>query len=125
MSEDVIKMSTRLPKPLHARLKKEADDTGVYLNDVVIAHLNKAVDGVDAGANADYLAFLNARRDSPIFGEETILQELLRRVISIQMLSVGDLIAAMPKDQVEAILADQDAQTMALLDQRKAATKSE
>lgn len=118
MSDEFVKMSTRLPKELHAKLKSQADAEGTSLTDVVIARLQAAVDGDVSEASAEYLAVLNDTRTSPLFGEETILQEMLRRLVSIQMMSVKGLIDRMSTEDAKALLKGLDEQARMVLEQR-------
>lgn len=118
MSDDFVKVNTRVPREIHGKLKAQADAEGVYLNEVIIAHLRAAANDTADRANSDSLAVLTQTRTSPLFGEETILQEMLRRIVSMQMLAVKIQIDGTSKEQAQELLDGIDDEVRMILETR-------
>lgn len=108
MSEEFSKLNVRIPKALHEELKKEADDAGVNLVDIVTPLLvNRHANAVDAPLTK-VVEILTAERESTRFGVETLLEEILRRVLSTQLLAVHQMSKTIPANEAEAYVQSLD-----------------
>ncbi len=86
MSDDLARLNIRIPKPLHEKAKSDAKSVGQNLQDYVCSLIEGGQSGEAQTGNEGPLALLTNLRSSDRFGDETILQEILRRVVSIQLL---------------------------------------
>ncbi len=108
MSDEHSTLSIRIPKAMHDQLKEEAKSNGINLTQLVTPILEARNDQPTGGADNDLLSLLSSSRSSARFGDENILQEILRRVVSMQLISVHDLSSKMPAEDAQDFFLEVD-----------------
>lgn len=91
MNEELSKLNIRIPKVLHDKLRVQAKVTGKSIQDVVTDRLESDPFGVEGSVGADVLSALMQTRSSNLYGDETVFNEILRRVVAIQLIAANNL----------------------------------
>lgn len=118
MTEAYSTLSIRIPKALHDQLKQEAKSVGLNLTQVVTPLLEARHDRRADRPNSDLVALLTAERTTARFGDETILEEILRRLISMQLISVHQLTSKMSTEEARSYIAKVDEKVLGVVSQR-------
>lgn len=118
MSDGDTTLNTRVPRATHKKAKDDAKAAGLTLKDYMIQLIDVGLDG-DRRSDGDELsALLTKRRESDQFGDETILQEIHRRVVSIHLMSADHLSARLGEDAAMEALSEMDELTENIVSQR-------
>lgn len=118
MSEELIGLNMQIPKAVHKKAKDDAKRAGISLKVHIIGLIETGiVDVADSSAN-EVLSLLPQPRTSQRFGDETILQEILRRLIVVQLLTTEELVENKGKDATRQLMDRIDGITEKIADQR-------
>ncbi len=91
MSKDSVGLNIQIPKSVHEKAKTDAKAAGANLKDHIIALIEGGGVAGDTPPQSDLIKLLSAQRTTENYGEETILQEILRRVVSMQLMAAERL----------------------------------
>ncbi len=107
---------------MHEELKAEADAQGSNITKIVLPLIENR-SRIDTGpSNARLFEGLSEIRVSDRFGEETLLQEMLRRIVSIQLMEVHNLSKEVSSDEMAKFIEEADDRVREIVSQRKTAT---
>ncbi len=118
MSKDTVALNMPIPKAVHEKAKADAKAAGVNLKSHVIALIEGGEAEGDTPLQSDLIKILSAPRTTDQFGEETILQEILRRTISIQLMAAERLTEDKGVDAARRATERLDGITKAIIGQR-------
>ncbi len=118
-SEEYSKLNVRIPRTLHEELKSEASDAGVNLVDIVTPLLANRHDSPVDEPLTKIIEILTTERESSRFGVETLLEEILRRVLSTQLLAFHEMSKTMPPSDAEAYVQSMDETVRDLMSERR------
>ncbi len=111
MSDDNVGLNMKIPKSVHEKAKKDAKRNGRNLKDHIVALIEGENTGAESRLPTEVIELLSHPRDSKRFGSETILEEILRRIVSIQIQAVDGLHGRLGKDETKAKIDRYDSMT--------------
>ena len=111
MSEKTVGLNIQIPKSIHEKAKEDARQNGQHLKDHIIALIQNGSSTAENDRAEELIELLLRRRDSKRFGPETILEEILRRIISIQIQNVDGLRVEVGKDEIQDKIDRYDSMT--------------
>lgn len=91
MTKDSVGVNVQLPKPIHERAKAKAKAADLSMKDYFIKLIESDGEHSEASAQTDLVTLLSRPRFNERFGDETILEEILRRVVSMHLLTADSL----------------------------------
>lgn len=118
MSEEFSTLSIRIPRSMHDELKAEAKSAGSNLTKLVTPLLEARHKQSSNLPKGDLIGLLTPVRSSARFGDETILEEIRRRIISMQLISVHGLTSNMAANEAHDFMAELDDKVRDLISSR-------
>ncbi len=118
MSKDSVGLNIQIPRSVHQKAKTDAKVAGVNLKDHIIELIEGGRAKDDTPPQSDLIKLLSAPRTTQKFGEETILQEILRRTISIQLMAAERLAEDKGVDAARHAIERLDGITKTIIGQR-------
>ncbi len=118
MSRDTVALNMPIPKAVHEKAKADAKAAGVNLKSHIVALIEGGGAEVDASSQGDLIKLLSAPRTTQKFGEETNLQEVPRRTISIQLMAAERLTEGKGVDAARRATERLDGINKAIIGQR-------
>ena len=91
MTKDSVGVNVQLPRPTHERAKAKAKAADLSMKDYIIKLIESDGEPSEASAQTDLITLLSRPRFNERFGDETILEEILRRVVSMHLMSADRL----------------------------------
>ncbi len=82
MSKDTVALNMQIPRPVHEKAKADAKASGVNLKE----HIIGLIEGSEPTDQTDLITLLSQSRRSQRFGDETILEQILRRTVSMHLM---------------------------------------
>ncbi len=111
MSDDVVGLGIKIPRSVHEKATRDAKARGVSLKEHIIALVEDDKPVTENGLPREVIELLSRTRDSKRFGPETILEEILRRIISMQIQSVDGLRVEVGKEEIQDKIDHYDSMT--------------
>ena len=111
MSEKTVGLNIQIPKSIHEMAKEDARQNGRHLKDHIIALIQNGSSTAKNDRAEELIDLLLTTRDSKRFGPETILEEILRRIVSMQLQSVDRLRVEVGKDKIQDKIDRYDSMT--------------
>jgi len=118
MSKETVALNMQIPKLVHMKAKADAKAAGLLLKDHIIALIEGGGAEADTAPQHELIKLLSAPRSSPQFGDETILQEVLRRTISIQLMAAARMVKEKGADAAQRATEDLDGIAKTIIEQR-------
>ncbi len=118
MSEKIVTLGTRIPKSLHDKVKADAKAAGLSLQDYIVDLIETRPEDVKSGGENELVELLTKPRTSDRFGDETIIEEILRRMISVQLVVTHNMVQAIGLEATKKVMDGLDAQADTVVQQR-------
>ncbi len=118
MSKETVALNMPIPKPVHDKAKADAKAAGVSLKEHIIALIEGGDVAGETAAKSDLIAHLLRPRSNAAFGDETIPEEMYRRIVSMHLMSADRLSQDKGVEAAKQSLARIDELTKDIISQR-------
>ena len=118
MSEKGTSLTIRMPAALHEKAKTDAKSIGLTLKDYVISKIEEGPSEGVSQREHDLITLLSQARTTERFGDETVLEELMRRMASMQLLITAQFKERVGAEKAAEVMSELDDLTETTVKQR-------
>ena len=118
MSEEGTSLTIRMPAALHEKAKTDAKSIGLTLKDYVISKIEEGPSGVVPQKENVLITLLSQARTTERFGDETVLEEMMRRMVSMHLLMTAQFKERVGAEKASEVIAELDDLTEAIVKER-------
>lgn len=119
MSDETVGMNMRVPKSVREKANADAENRGQKLKDYIIDLIENGPGDARPNGESDLVKLLTKPRTSDRFGDETIIEEILRRMISVQLIASHNMVQAIGLEGTKKVMDGLDAQADTVVQQRQ------
>lgn len=119
MSKETVSVNVPLPKPVHEKAKAASKAAGLSMKDYLIKLIEGNADPFKNDGENDLISLLSQPRSTQRFGDETIIEEMHRRIVSMHLITAERLAEEKGEDAANQSLARIHDLTVEIINQRK------